>query len=312
MSSKKTPAIKKKHLTFRRMLRTMWFGFIRNSWLSVATVLVMTLTLFVLGGLMLTSVVANTVVKNLEDKIDISVYFFPDTPEDQITAVKNDILSLSDVKEIMYVSQDEALLVFKERHKNDDLGAALDELDGKNPLEAALNIKAKDPSNLFLIADFLSSKKYSAVEKINYFENQTIITRLGAIVSGIKRTGVGVIVVLGFIAILVAFNTIRLAIYTFREEVNIMRLVGASAWFIRGPFLMEGVLQGTIAALVTMGILFPLVWFVSPRVLMFIPTIDLFPYFLRQSVQFFGILLLSGILLGAVSSFIAIRRYLKV
>ena len=312
MSSKKTDGIKKKNLTFKRMLHTAWLGFIRNSWLSVATILVMTLALFMLGGLMLTSVIANTVVKNLEDKIDISVYFFPDTPEDQITLVQNDIAALPDVKDITYISQDEALANFKERHKNEELiVSSLNELD-KNPLEATLNIKAKDPSKLFLIADFLSSKKYSAVDKINYFENQTIITRLGRIVSGIKRAGAGVVIVLGFIAVLVAFNTIRLAIYTFREEVNIMRLVGASAWFIRGPFLMEGVLQGAIAALVTMGVLFPLVWFVSPRMSLFIPTIDLFSYFLRNNIEFFGLLLLSGILLGAVSSFIAVRRYLKV
>ncbi len=311
MSSKKTPAFKKKNLTFRRILHTAWLGFIRNSWLSVATILVMTLTLFVLGGLMLTSVIANTVVQSLEDKIDISVYFSPDASADQITLVKNDLAALPDVKEITYVSQDDALAVFKERNK--DLANTIDEnLDGKNPLGATLNIKAKDPSQLFSIADFLSSKKYGAVDKISYFENQTIITRLSAIVSGIKRAGVVVILVLGFIAVLVAFNTIRLAIYTFREEVNIMRLVGASAWFIRGPFLMEGVLQGAIAALVTMGALFPLVWFASPRVAMFIPTIDLFPYFLRHSIEFFGLLLLSGILLGAVSSFIAVRRYLKV
>ncbi|MBU6415498.1 ABC transporter permease, partial [Patescibacteria group bacterium] len=293
-------------------LNTVWLGFIRNSWLSVATILVMTLTLFALGGLMLTSVIANTVVQNLEDKIDISVYFVPDAPEDQILAVKNDIAALPDVKEITYVSQDEALAAFKEKHKNDELiVSSLNELD-QNPLEATLNIKAKDPSKLFLIADFLSSKKYGAVDKVNYFENQTVITRLSAIVSGMKRAGAVVFFVLGFVAVLVAFNTIRLAIYTFREEINIMRLVGASAWFIRGPFLMEGVLQGAIAAFVAMGILFPLVWFASPRVNMFIPTVDLFPYFLRNSVQFFAFLLLAGILLGAVSSLIAIRRYLKV
>lgn len=296
----------------QRMFNTMWLGFIRNSWLSVATILVMTQTLSVLGGLMLASVIANTVVQNLEDKIDTSVYFFPDTSEDQIMAVKNDIAAFPDVKDITYVSREEALAAFKEKHKNDELiVSSLNELD-KNPLEATLNIKARDPSKLFLIADFLSSKKYGAVDKINYFENQTVIARLGMIVSSVKRGGAAVILVLGFIAVLVAFNTIRLAIYTFREEINIMRLVGASAWFIRGPFLMEGVLQGVIAAFIAVGVLLPLVWLASPRVNMFIPTIDLFPYFLRNGAQFFGLLLLAGILLGAVSSLIAIRRYLKI
>jgi cell division transport system permease protein len=298
--------------TFKRILKTSWLAFSRNGLLSTATVLVMTLTLFVIGGLLLLGVVAHTILGDLENKIDISVYFVPSAEEDDIARVKKSLELLSAVKEVAYVSQESALADFRQRHEGDEIIlSSLEELES-NPLEASLNIKAHDPSRLSEIAKFLKERNYPIVDSINYFENKIVIERLGAIASGVRNSGIILIAVLAFIAILVAFNTIRLAIYTAREEINIMRLVGATSWFIRGPFLLQGILQGAIAASVTAALFYPLMWFAGPRMSAFLPNIDLYGYFRGNFFEFWGILAAIGIFLGVFSSVIAMRKYLRV
>lgn len=299
-------------ITFKRIVRTSWLAFTRNGLLSTATVLVMTLTLFVIGGLLLMSVVAHTVLGDLENKIDISVYFVPSAEEDQILRIKKSLELLSAVKEVAYVSQDDALSDFRARHEGDEIIlSSLDELTD-NPLEASLNIRAYDPSRLSEIAKFLKDRKYPIVHTINYFENKIVIDRLNSVVSGVRNFGLILIAVLAFIAVLVAFSTIRLAIYTAREEINVMRLVGATAWFIRGPFLLQGILQGAIAASITAGLFYPLMWFAGPRMNAFLPNIDLYGYFRGNFFEFWGVLAGVGIFLGVFSSLIAMRKYLRV
>lgn len=300
-------------LTFKRVISSGWLSFRRNGWLSTATVLVMMLTLLVIGGLLLLSVVTNSVLRDLERKIDISVSFKKSTPENQILGVKRDLESLEDVLDVSYVSADEALADFRERHKDSpEILASIEELGSENPLPATLNIKAKDTENFSSIAEFLKGKNYPTVEKVNYFENQKVIERLSGIVRGVRTVGIAIVLILGFVAVLVAFNTVRIAIYTSREEINIMKLVGATNWYIRGPFMVEGVLHGAIAALITAVLFFPVVWLASGKILALIPTVDLQTYFNENFTEFALILLAIGIILGVGSSMIAIRRYLKI
>ncbi len=287
-------------------------GFRRNGWLSTATIVVMALVLFVIGNLIFLGAFAQSVLASLESKIDVSVYFVPSASEEEIAAIRREIERLPDVARVSYVSRDSALALFRERHKQNALILdALQEL-GENPLEASINIKARDPAHYAGISQFLAEKNYPAVDKINYFENQKVIERLSAISAGARGFGVIAALILAFVAILVAFNTIRLAIYTMRDEIGIMRLVGASSWFVRGPFLVSGILYGVIAACVTTLLFFPIAWLASPRLGALVPDFDLFGYFVSHFAQFFGIMLGIGIVLGVSSSAIAIRRYLRV
>ena len=294
------------------MLKSSWLSFSRNGWLSTATILVMTLALFVIGGLMLVGVLSQVVLGELEDKIDIAIYFYPNSSEVDIFNVKDSIVALPDVKEVSYVSQEQALLEFKERHKTDQIIlGSLEELDG-NPLEATINIKAKDPSKLAGLADFIKDKKYPIVDKINYFENQVVIDKLSNIMSSVRNTGLGIILVLALVAVLVAFNTVRIAIWSSREEINIMRLVGASSWFVRGPFIFEGVIHGVTSGGLASLLFYPSLWVLSPKLLVVVPSIDLYVYFQNNFLQFAGILMGIGVVLGVFSSFIAIRKYVIV
>lgn len=302
-----------KRVTFKRVLVNAWLSFRRNGWLSTATILVMMLTLFVIGGLLLVSVVANTILNDLENKIDISMSFRKATQEATILAVKREVEALAAVREVNYVSPEEALADFREKHANDPtVLASLEELGDENPLPATLNIKAKNPNDFGDIAKFLDGKNFPGVEKINYFENQKVIERLSAIVRGVRGLGIVAVLVLGFVAVLVAFNTVRLAIYTSREEINIMKLVGATNWYIRGPFMIEGLLHGGIAAVATALLFFPIIWMASAKVLLFLPSVNLLGYFTANFFEFLLILLVIGSILGVGSSMIAIRRYLKI
>ena len=299
-------------VTIKRVIKYGYLNFRRNGWLSTATVLVMTMALFVLGWLMMLSVVANTALSSLENKIDISVYFKNNSNESDITAVKEDLTVLPEVAKVDYVSSEEALNDFRKRHKDNKLiSDSLEELGG-NPLSASLNIKAKDARNYAAISEFLSAKNYPAIDKINYFENQKVIERLSSVVNASRLFGSALVLFLGFIAVLVAFNTVRLAIYTMREEINIMRLVGATAWFIRGPFLFEGMIYGAIASLVATFSFFPILWVISSPLSAALSGVNISSYFKSNFFEFFGIMVFAGISLGVISSFIAIRRYLKV
>jgi cell division transport system permease protein len=298
--------------SFKRIFKWGITNFWRNGWLSTATVSIMSLTLLVITVLLMVSVVANAVLDNLENKIDISVYFKLETPEEQILDVKTQLENLQEVEAITYVSQNDALVSFREKHKdNPVLLQSLEELE-MNPLEASLNIKARETTQYATISQFLESVHFKdVIDKVNYMQNKEIIERLGKIITDVKTGGLVVTLLLTVIVFLVTFNAIRLAIYSSREEINVMRLVGASNWFIRGPFLVEGALYGVIATLVTLIVLYPTFYFLSPKISGFLPIGDVFSYFVSNLFSFTLLLLLVGVVLGGFSSFIAVRKYLK-
>ncbi|OGD32314.1 hypothetical protein A3C91_00980 [Candidatus Azambacteria bacterium RIFCSPHIGHO2_02_FULL_52_12] len=298
---------------FKRVFLVGFQNFWRNGWLSATTVSVMVLVLSMILGLLMISVLTEAVVQHLENQIDISVYFKPKTAEPDILQVKNNLLAEKEVKSVEYVSEDAALALFKERHKADTIIAqVLEELDA-NPLEASLNIKAKAPDQFAAIAKFLEKKEYAPlISAVNYYENQETIARLSSVISAIRKTGLFITLALSVISVLVALNTIRIAIYTLKDEVTIMKLVGATNWFIRGPFLVEGVLYGLISATATIIVFYPIMFLLAPYVDNFFPGSDLFLYFQRNFMTLWLILLLCGIVLGVFGSMIAIRKYLKI
>ncbi len=299
--------------SFKRVFLVGFQNFWRNGWLSVATTSVMALVLSMILGLLMISVLTEAVVRHLENQIDISVYFKPKTAEPDILQIKNSLLAQKEVKSVEYVSEDAALALFKERHKSDAIIAqVLEELDA-NPLEASLNIKAKSSDQFEAIAKSLKNKEYSPlISAVNYYENQETIARLSSVISAIRKTGLFITLALSIISVLVALNTIRIAIYTLKDEVTIMKLVGATNWFIRGPFLVEGVLYGLISSTTTIVVFYPIMFLVAPYVDNFFPGSDLFLYFQRNFITLWFILLSCGVVLGIFGSMIAIRKYLKI
>ena len=299
--------------TLLRILKYGFQSFWRNGWLSTATVLVMVLALITFQGLLLFDVVTKSAVTSIRDKIDIAVYFRRTTAEDDMLKMKKAVEQLPTIKAVEYISSADALADFKERHKNEPtISQALTEL-AANPLLASLNVKAKDPNDYPAIAQYLENDGFSPiVDKVTYSQNKNAIDRLNKLIDTLNRMGLAVTIFIAFAASLVAFNTIRLAIYSNREEIGIMRLVGASNTFIKGPYIVDGVLYGFFGSLVTLLLTAPLLNIATPVVARLIPEMDLQAYFYANLPTLFGYLLIFGAALGILSSWVAIRRYLRV
>ncbi|MBI2451422.1 MAG: ABC transporter permease [Parcubacteria group bacterium] len=300
-------------LTFLRIIKNGFQDFSRNIWLTVSAVLIMTLTIFVLGGLLFLSAIGENVLTELQDKIDISVYFATETTESDILKVKKDLEGLNEVKNIEYVSRETALSKFKNRHAdNKVILDSLDELSA-NPLSASLNIKAKFSDQYSKIASYLKSDRFSKIiDKINFYQNQAVIERFNEIMASLRKFGLLLTAALASVAILVAFNNLQLIIYTKREEIGIMRLVGASNWFIRGPFILLGLFYGVVASVIASAVFYPILSFASPRLSALLPSFNILSYYLGNFWQIFPIFLGIGTGLGILSGLIAIRRYLRV
>jgi cell division transport system permease protein len=300
---------------FTIISRIFHFGFknfSRNGWLSTATVAIMTLALLVFGGLLLFGYVTQQATASIENKIDISVYFQTNTSEDEILSIQQSLQGLPQVASVSYTSRDQALANFEQNHANDQtVSEAINELD-TNPLEASLSIKANDPSQYAAIASYLQSPNLAQyIDTVSYTQEQDVIDRLAKIISIVDRGGWIAIIFLVIVAGLVVFNTIRLAIYSNRDEIGIMRVVGASNALVRGPFVVDGMLCGAIAAVVSLLILAPILYFVSPYLDVFIPGLGLWHYFYTHLARLALYELLFGVLIGAFSSFFAVRRYLR-
>lgn len=282
--------------------------------MSTATLSIILLALLVFQGLIIFNTLTNTTLGILQDKIDISIYFKNTSSEDDILMIKKSLESLAEVKSVEYVSRDKALEIFKSQHSEDTtISQSLDELD-ENPLLASLNIKAHNPNQYSTIADYLDKNNSfkASFEKVTYAQNAVVIERLGKIIDTAKKGGFILILVLSFVAALVTFNTIRLAIYSSREEIGIMQLVGASNSFIRGPYVVEGIIYGLVAGFISVIIAAPIIYFASPYIKVFIPEMSLWSYFISHFFILLGYQLLFGVGLGIVSSVIAIRKYLRV
>jgi cell division transport system permease protein len=304
-------------ITTRRIIKAGFINFWRNGSVSLSAVFVMVVVLFMIGSTLLTTAFLGTALKELEDKIDINIYLTATASEEHITALREQLLAQTEVKSVAYISRNDALADFRLRHENDSrIIQALDEI-GTNPLTGVLNVKAKEPSQYEGIARFLegksalSSDTLSIVGKVNYNDNEIAIKRLTRLIAGVQKLGSIVTAIMIGISVLITFNTIRLAIFIARDEIGVMRLVGGNNRYIRGPFVVEGMIYGLTAGMLTLAILYPLTYWLKSTTQGFYGGVDLLHYFVANFVQIFLIIMLAGVLLGAVSSYLAVRKYLN-
>ncbi len=306
-------------LQVKRIIIAGFLNFWRNGFVTLASVLVMTVTLFVLGSLVLTGVILNSTLSELKSKVDMNIYFTTEASENKILDLKSALEAQTTVAHVVYLSREDALAQFRERHKNDELTlSALDEL-GDNPLGALLNVQAKETTQYEGIAAFVNeyptvTATPSILDKINYFDERqrVAIDRLTRITDAGNRIGFALILVLGFITVAITFNTIRLVIYTSRDEIAVMRLVGADQMYVRAPFMVEGLLYGLVAGMVALILFYPFTYWLGSATANFLGGINVFSYYLSHFFLFFLLIVGTGVILGVISSFLAVRRYLSV
>lgn len=302
--------------SLKRIIKTGFVNFRRSGLISWAAVLVSTITLSVITGLIILHAVLYFSLGEIERKVDVTIYFTTTASESDILTLQSSIEKLPEVAEVTYTSRDEALRIFRERHARDyPTIQALDEL-GENPLGAYLNIRAREVSQYESIATFLQSDNAlvvgssSIIDKVNYHQNKLVIDRLNSIIAGAQRLGLLLTLVLITLSIIVTFNTIRLTIFIVKDEIGVMRLVGASKAIVNGPFMVEGAIYGIIATLFTMLIYFPITLWFGNNMTGFLG-LDMYEYYVSNFLQIFIIILLSGVFLGVLSSYFAVRKYLN-
>lgn len=296
----------------KRILKSGLAFFRRNTVGVTATIVVMSLSLSLINGAFFIKGMSDFFVEKIKNRVDISVYFDLNTNEEKVQELKKELAELPGVKEVRYVSPEETLREFKERHKDDEfLMESLEEI-GTNPFSASLNIRAYNPSDYKAIADFIEKSKYKEyIEKVDYQENREIINNLFRITKNINRLVTFLVVLTGLLAVLVAFNTLRLIIYNTREEITIMRLVGASNWFIRAPFLVQGIIIGIVSGILTFAIFGIVILFIDEKATIVLGGFSLLEFLKANWIFLIGLNLFVGVLLGTISTLIVIGKYLK-
>lgn len=302
--------------TFGRIIRNGFKGFYRNRTISISAIVVMTITMMIIGGLIYSRAMLKHVLVNIQNKVDVTAYFVLSSEEEEILNLKAALEKLPEVKSIVYTSRQQALENYKQKNSNDALALqALDEI-GENPFRASLDIKAQNSGQYEAIANFLKSEQLDEanrilIDKVDYSDNKEIIDRLNSLIDTVQRVGITIASIFVLISIMITYNTIRLAIYSFRDEISIMRLVGADKSYVHGPFVIEGVIYGALSAILAMILFLPISLYIRDYVSDALIQFDTFEFYKLRGV-FIGLLLLgTGVVLGTISSFLAVRRYLR-
>ncbi len=299
--------------TAKRIIRSGFVNFWRNRAVTVASVFVLSVTLFVIGALQLGAAFLNGTLADIKNRVDISVTFKTDVAEESILAMEKSLELLPEVKAVEYSSRDQELENFRTRHQDNALLIqSLDEVG--NPFGARISILANEPSQYESVARFLNTQNESVaggiIDQISF--KKDIIDRLLSVIDTSKKVGLIVSLLLVIMSILVTFNTISLAIYIAREEISVMRLVGASSFYVRGPFMVEGMIAGALSSVIALILLYPTAIWIKSVTAGVYGGIDLVAHYIQTFPMMFLLLLVSGVVLGLVSSALATGKYLKV
>lgn len=303
-------------LTFIRMCRYGVNNFTRNAWLTIAATAVMTVTLLVI----FTTVAARNVLidtaAQLRDQVNMSIYLKTETTDKQAETVIAELEQLSSVKSVGYVSPSEAREQFVDENR-DDSGTLDAVKEATNKFPGTLSIKVDDINDTSELQNFVDTNKivqpYLSEDHDPSFAGgkRATIDTIGNAVGFAEKVGAVLSIIFTAMSMLIIFNTIRMAIFNRREEIQMMKLIGAEKSFIRGPFIVEAVVYGFIAALIATGLGYTLLTLIQPSVEGFVliqPTIDLFTYYI--AFVLLGMIAI-GSIIGVISSLLATRRYLR-
>lgn len=303
-------------LNLKRIFKSGFVNFWRNGVVSLSALFVMIITLLIISSVLFGSALLDHTLNELKDRVDVNINISTNVIEDQVFALQKQIENLPEVALVEYVSADKALELYKERHADDQkILSALEELND-NPLGAVLNIKAKEPSQyesiqLFLEQNYPQGQVDSVIENVNYARKKEAIDSLNLIINAAEQFGLLLTIVFVVLSVVITLNTIRLAMYISRDEIRVMNLVGADHGYISGPFLVTGSMYGIVSAIFVLVALYPISFYIGPKISPIFFDLNIFSYYVNNFGQFFLILSASGILIGTISSFLAINRYLK-
>lgn len=297
-----------------RIIKSAFQDFWRNFWLSLVTISILSLALISINILLVLNVLGNVALTTVEERIAVSVYLKPGTSDEVVGSIKSYLYSQPQVADVQVTSADEALEALRRRNPdNSTIQEAVDELDG-NPLGPSLAIRAKNTSQYTSIMQSLDNPTVAPyVEEKNFEDHKNLIARIRSIADKGQRTAMAISGLFVIISLLIVWNSIRIIIYTHREEIGIMRLVGASSWFIRMPYVLSAIMYALLATIITAIVVFPLAGAIGPSIRNFFDgsQFDLLGFYQHNAIGIFGTEFLIAAFLTMVTSGLAVGRYLK-
>ena len=301
-------------LTLYRIIKFSFQDIARNIWLSAATVIILLLALFSINTLITIRVTSDSATLAIKEKIDIALYIKAETPETEILSLKDSISKMERVKSVTYISQEEALADFREKYKNNqEILAALKEL-GRNPLSPSLVIFPNNLDEAGLLINELRMIDNSIIESRDFSDNTVVLNKINSITKKINEVGFFIIAVFILTSLLVIYNTIRVTIYTHRQEIEIMRLVGASNTFIYLPYVFSAFVYTLLSTLIIIAIFYPFLTLLQPYLEVFFMgyNINILAYFINNFWSIFGFQFLAILVINVLASLVAVRRHAKV
>ncbi|MBU2575775.1 ABC transporter permease [Patescibacteria group bacterium] len=303
-------------LSLSRIIKFSIQNFFRNIWLSIVTITIIVLTLFSVTSLIFVNAIMDESIKIVESKVDVSVYFKPTATSEQILAVQSHLETLVYVREVKYVSKSEALAKLREQYKDSPLILeSLKELDN-NPLGDTLIVNTHQTKDYQKVIDIIQATPEYAilVDSQSFDDNSYIIEKLQKITKQVTGIGWGITGFFFLISLLVIVNTIRIAIYTHRDEIGIMKLVGASNQFVRWPFIGEAIIYAVIGSVITFILAYLTATFSDPYIAGLLGQVDftLLEYLNNNILMIFGGEFIGILLISVIATSLALRRYLRV
>lgn len=304
-------------ITLWRMIAFGVQNFWRNVWLSVVTVVILTLNLFLMSMVMGLNVVGDQALTAVKEKVNLSVFFTATTSEQQVKTIREELLQKAEVKSVDVITRQQHLEDLKAAYPDSGLVNAAIEVLGDNPLGPGLVVTARSFDGYSGIVQALHDERYATVieDTGNDFEaNRDVINTISRTVSNLRQVAVWLNLFFALIAALMVFNTIRVNIYTHSDEIGIMKLVGSSDTFVRGPFIVTSVVYGILAAVITTLLFVPVLTIANPFLNSFFAgyDINILGYFYQHVWLILGLEVLVGCGLSGLSSLFAIGRYLRV
>lgn len=291
--------------TTEYFVREVFFSLKRNNWMTLASIGTVAVSLFVLGMFMLIVMNMNHMASSLESQVQISVYLQDDISDSTKRYIESDINSMQGIESVTYISKDQALDRFRER-----LGEQkylLEALGDTNPLPDSFEVTVKQPDMVKTAAETI--QEYKGVESTKY--GQDVIQHLFEITRLIRIFGISLIVLLAVATLFLISNTIRLTVFARRKEIAIMKYVGATDWFIRWPFMLEGMVMGFFGAILSVIVLRLAYGAITEKIydtLAFLPLVPMYP-----AIDHISLLIMAcGMIIGALGSTISLKRFLKV
>jgi cell division transport system permease protein len=292
--------------TLKYFLKDAMNSLRRNITVSTASIATVAATLFILGIFMLTILNVNQGIVNVESKVEVKIFLKDDITAAQKTELEKNVKAVAGVTAVTFESKEQALANFKEQ-LGDQNKSLVEGLEKDNPMPSSYIVKVNDPNTISSVVEAVKGKAYILSIK----DGREIVNKIMSITNTIKWVGSAIFVILIGVSLFLIGNTIKIIVYSRRREIGIMKYIGATDWFIRWPFIIEGIVLGVIGALIADGILFYAYKVVFAKVttgllmMQLVPVSYVYTYIL-------GLFMLAGILIGAIGSSISIRKFLAV